>query len=86
MRARRGAFVEAVLDAIPVAPFGLAEARRHAELWAELVTQGTMIGAHDLLIAATAVARGEELATLNQREFQRVAGLRLTAVGRFFRT
>jgi tRNA(fMet)-specific endonuclease VapC len=83
VRARRGAYVEAILDAIPVLPFGLSEARRHAELWAELVRQGTMIGAHDLLIGATALARGEELATLNQREFTRVAGLRLTAVERF---
>ncbi len=37
VRARRSAFVDALLDTIPVLPFGLPEARRHADLWAELV-------------------------------------------------
>ncbi len=79
-RARRSAFVDSVLDLIPVLPFGLSEARRHAALWADLMREGAMIGPHDLLIAATALARGETLATLNQREFARVPGLRLTPV------
>ncbi|MEO8193775.1 MAG: type II toxin-antitoxin system VapC family toxin [Gemmatimonadales bacterium] len=83
IRVRRFAFVEALLDAIPVLPFGLAEARLHAELWADLVKRGRMIGPHDLLIAATALARGDGLATLNQQEFKRVAGLRLVPVDRF---
>lgn len=82
-RARRAAFVDAVLDAIPVLPFGLAEARRHAELWAELARTGNMIGPHDLLIAATALAQAHSLATTNQREFRRVPGLRLVAIDAF---
>lgn len=83
IRARRAAFVEALLDAIPVLPFGIPEARRHAELWAELVKKGTVIGAHDLLIGATALAQGYALATLNQREFAHVSGLRLVSLKRF---
>ena len=83
VRARRSAFVDALLDALPVLPFGLPEARRHAELWAELARTGSAIGPHDLLIAATALAHGFVLATLNQREFGRVPGLRLVAVERF---
>ncbi len=83
VRARRAAFVDAVLEAIPVLPFGLAEARRHAELWAELARTGGMIGPHDMLIAATALALGHALATTNQREFGRVPGLRLIEIGRF---
>lgn len=75
VRIRRLAFVDALLDIIPVATFGLPEARRHAELWAELTRTGKMIGAHDLLIAATAVARGDAVATLNHKEFMRVPGL-----------
>jgi predicted nucleic acid-binding protein len=67
--------VDAVLDAIRVLPFGLPEARRHADVWAELMNRGTMIGPHDLLVAATALAHGYALATLNQREFARVPGL-----------
>lgn len=79
VRARRAAFVEALLDTIPVFTFGLPEARRHAELWVELMGSGEMIGPHDLLIAATALARGAGLATLNQTEFRRVPGLRLVS-------
>ncbi|MBI4704379.1 MAG: type II toxin-antitoxin system VapC family toxin [Deltaproteobacteria bacterium] len=37
--------------------------------------RGSTIGAHDLLIAATAVAHGLSLATRNVREFRRVPGL-----------
>ena len=83
VRARRSAFVDALLDSLPVLPFGLPEARRHAELWAELARTGTAIGPHDLLIAATALAQGFVLATLNQREFGRVPGLRLVATEGF---
>src|SRR6476619_3685597 len=80
IRARRFAFVEAILDLIPVAPFRLQEARRHAELWAELARRGRMIGPHDMLIAATALARGEALVTLNHQEFKQVPGIRLIRV------
>jgi tRNA(fMet)-specific endonuclease VapC len=83
VRARRWAFVDALLDALPVLPFGLPEARRHAELWAELSRTGSAIGPHDLLIAATALAQGHALVTLNQREFGRVPGLRLVATERY---
>jgi len=83
VRARRSAFVEALLEAIPVLPFGLAEARRHAELWAELLRRGAMIGPHDLQIGATALAQGLGLVTLNQREFGRVPGLRVVRLDRF---
>ena len=75
--------MEALLDVIPVAGFGLGEARRHAELWAELLGEGAPIGPHDMLIGATALARGDTLATLNVREFQRIAGLRLLPVEPF---
>ena len=75
VRARRGAFVDGLLDTIPVLPFGLPEARRHVDVWAELAKRGTMIGPHDLLVGATALAHGHALVTLNRREFRRVPGL-----------
>ena len=76
-RTQRGAFVEMVLRTIDTLPFDLATARVHAQVWADLAQQGVTIGAHDLLIAATALARGWSLATLNPREFTRVLGLQL---------
>ena len=83
VRARRAAFVEALLDLVPVLPFGLPEARRHAELWAHLMREGGMIGPHDLLIGATALAQGHAVATLNAGEFGRIRGLRLIPIDRF---
>lgn len=83
IRARRFAFVEGLLQAIPVLSFGIAEARRHAELWADLARGGEPIGPHDMLVAATAVAQGYALATLNRREFARVPGLRLVPTEAF---
>jgi predicted nucleic acid-binding protein len=74
-RARRSAFVEAVLSEFPMLDIGMTVARVHAELWAELAAAGTPIGAHDLWIAATAVSHGLALATANRPEFDRVPGL-----------
>ncbi|MEX2530557.1 MAG: PIN domain-containing protein [Gemmatimonadota bacterium] len=74
-RARRRAFVEGVIDAFPLLQIDLMTARAHAELGAELTGRGTPIGTHDLWIAATAIARGLDLVTLNAREFERVPGL-----------
>lgn len=83
IRARRFAFVEWVFETVPVVAFGLVEARRHADLWVALLRQGKMIGPHDLLIAATALARGEKVATLNHAEFRRVPGLQLLRLDSF---
>ncbi len=65
IRARRSNKVEGVLASVQMLPFGLAEARVHARIRARLEAIGQLIGPHDLLIAATALAAGFELATLN---------------------
>lgn len=80
-RARRSAFVEAVLDRFPILAIDLPTARAHAELWAELATAGTPICAHDLWLAAAALAHGLTLATANVRHFDRVPGLAVEAWG-----
>lgn len=80
IRARRAAFAEALLSVVPVLPFGVLEARQHAELWAGLVRKGTIIGPHELMIAATALAHGDTLATLNRKEFKVVGGLQLARI------
>lgn len=79
-RARREAFVEAVLEACPTVPFDLRCARVHSRLWADLVAAGADTGAHDRVIAATALAYGWRLATANIRHFRKVSGLDLVAV------
>jgi tRNA(fMet)-specific endonuclease VapC len=74
-RARRSAFVEAVIDRFPLLAIDLPTARTHAEVWAELASTGRLIGPHDLWLAAAALAHGLTLATANAREFERVPGL-----------
>ena len=78
-RLKREAFVEAILEQVPIVPFDTLVARVHALLWAQLTATGQMIGAHDLLIAATAVAYDYTVLTINVRDFQRVPGLKLAA-------
>jgi tRNA(fMet)-specific endonuclease VapC len=74
-RVQREAFVGAILEAIPILPPDLRVARIHAEVMVELATAGRPIGAHDVLIAATALAHGYRVLTVNVRDFQRVPGL-----------
>ena len=80
-RAKRALYVEGVLSAIEVLDFDAAVARRHASIWATLESAGNMIGAHDLLIAATALHHGFTVATLNTKDFVRVAGIQLVYFG-----
>jgi tRNA(fMet)-specific endonuclease VapC len=79
LRARRTAFVEHLLAAVRAIPITEPVARIHAQVWAELARAGSVIGAHDLWIASTALAHGLGLATRNAIEFERVPGLRVVA-------
>ncbi|HZY64956.1 MAG: type II toxin-antitoxin system VapC family toxin [Actinomycetota bacterium] len=74
-RARRSAWVEAVLERFPLLDIDLATARSHARLWAELASAGRLIGPHDMWLAAACLARGLSLVTANVREFERVPGI-----------
>ena len=74
-RARREAYVEAVLAALPPIPFDLITARMHARLWAGLAAAGEDVGPHDRLVAATAITVGWRVATASVRHFSRVPGL-----------
>ena len=74
-RNRRSAFVEAVVAGISVLDFTTEVARAHAQLHAQLTGQGELIGAHDLIIAATALHHGLTLLTDNVAEFRRVPAL-----------
>jgi tRNA(fMet)-specific endonuclease VapC len=78
-RARRSAFVEHLLAGMRAIEITEQVARVHADIWSQLAATGEIIGAHDLWIAATALAHGMGLVTGNTREFKRVPGLRLIA-------
>ena len=77
-RALRGAFVENLLASIPVLEFSMSLARTHARMVAALPKSVTA-GAHDALIAATAVHHGFALLTRNVADFKLFAGLQVEA-------
>lgn len=76
---RRRAFVEHLLAGMQAIPITTTVARAHADIWVRMVEQGQTIGAHDLWIAATALAHGLGVATRNTGDFERVPGLRVVA-------
>lgn len=80
VRARRSGFVEHLISAIEPLPVTTAIARAHAQVWAELESEGNLIGAHDMWIAATALSHGMDVATANARDFERVPGLNVVPV------
>lgn len=74
-RVRRTAFVDAILSAIPSIPIDGEIARIHARLFSELRVRGQTVGAHDLWIAASALANDHAFLTANVREFSRIPEL-----------
>jgi tRNA(fMet)-specific endonuclease VapC len=58
-----------------ILPYTGQTAYEHARIWAELDMSGRMIGYHDLIVAATALEKGSQVATFNKRHFSRVNGL-----------
>lgn len=77
---RRKAFVESVIDLFPVYPFDVAAARIYAKIWASLARRGFTVGAHDLVIAATAISLDFSVMTTNVRDFEKIEGLRIERV------
>lgn len=78
-RNQRSAFVESLLSFFPVLDFSADSARIHAGLYASLRQRGELIGAHDLIIGATALQHGFAVLTGNEREFNRIPGLKVIA-------
>ena len=79
---RRRAFVEHLLAGLDALPITEPVARVHADIWADLARRGALIGAHDMWIAATAVAHGFSVATRDAEHFDRIPGLRVITPGR----
>jgi tRNA(fMet)-specific endonuclease VapC len=72
---KRQQYLEAVLEVLPVIPYTEQTAYEHARIWAELDARGKMIGFYDVIVAATALERGDVVATFNKRHFAQVKGL-----------
>ena len=77
-RAQRGAFVENLLSSVPVLEFSMPVVRTHARMVASL-SKNVTAGAHDALIAATALHHGYALLTRNVADFKIFAGLKVEA-------
>lgn len=73
-RARRSAYVETLLARVPILAFDASVARAHAHLLGALPRNVTL-GAHDLIIGATALAHGFALLTANVADFGRMPGV-----------
>jgi tRNA(fMet)-specific endonuclease VapC len=78
-RLQRETFVEQILSTILIIPFDLSAAREYARLSAQMRASGQAVGAHDLQIAATALAGGFEIVTHNLPDFGRIPGVKMRA-------
>jgi tRNA(fMet)-specific endonuclease VapC len=75
-RAGRAEFLVKVLETLPVEPYDLATAEAHGQLLAHVHRGGTRRGAHDLIIAATAVATKRTVLTTDRSaNFQGLPGV-----------
>jgi len=77
---KRSAYVEKVIELFPVYVFDISAARIYAQIWSDLSKKGIQIGAHDLIIASTALALGFSVATFNLRHFERIDGLKIERI------
>ncbi|HET7177898.1 MAG TPA: PIN domain-containing protein [Solirubrobacterales bacterium] len=68
-RPGREAFLAALLDAVSVESYDLDVAQAHGALLAHTQRSGQPRGAHDLIIAATARARGREVVSADGGAF-----------------
>jgi predicted nucleic acid-binding protein len=76
-RVRRRRYLQAILDVLPVIAYTEQTAYEHARIWAELESTGKMIGYYNVIVAATALERGSNLASFNKRHFTLVKGLNI---------
>ncbi|MGA9723136.1 MAG: PIN domain-containing protein [Candidatus Binatus sp.] len=74
-RERRNAYIETIFAQMTVLEFDLTVARVHSAVSAELDRTGRQVGAHDLMIAATAMAHDYRVATRDLRSFAKIPGL-----------
>jgi tRNA(fMet)-specific endonuclease VapC len=76
-RAARQAFADAVVSAIPTITYDIRVAWAHAQLLTAAHQSGRPRGAHDLIIAATAIASGRTVVTADPTGFEGLPGVEL---------
>jgi tRNA(fMet)-specific endonuclease VapC len=69
--------IESLAARLLIEPFNTQAALHFGQLRAELTRSGKLIGPYDMMIAGHARAMGLILVSNNQREFDRVPGLRV---------
>lgn len=79
-RAARQAFLDDVIATIPVLPYDLSVAAAHARLLVATHRSGRPRGAHDLIVAATALAAGRTVVTTEVRGFTDLPDVAVRAV------
>ena len=79
IKLRRSAFVENILETIPILSFDEKVARTYAEIYAYFIKPRSKSSAnvHDLQIAATALAHGYSLLTSNIQDFKEIPGIKI---------
>ena len=75
--AMRERYLRTVLETFPILPYTERTAYEHARIWAQAERSGKMIRFYDLIVAATALERGSQVATFNTRHFRQIPGLRV---------
>lgn len=74
-RSLRATFVRSVLDTVPIEDYDVQVAHAHASLLAHVRRSGRPRGAHDLIIAATAVARDRLVVSADATAFAGLPGV-----------
>ena len=74
-KTRRQQYLQTILNFLPIIPYTEQTAYEHARIWAELESNGKMIGFYDIIVAATALERGSDVATFNKKHFAQVKGV-----------
>jgi predicted nucleic acid-binding protein len=76
-RERRRVFAEGAFHDLIVYPLSMEIAQLAGRIEGEQAAKGVTIGFEDLLIGATALHLGFDVATINVRHFQRIPGLQI---------
>lgn len=79
-RSRRRVFTEELCRDMVVHPLSLSIAQLPGRIEGEQAAKGIFIAVEDLIIGATALHLGFDVATLNTRHFAAIPGLNLTTI------